>query len=51
MGTMLDPKKNSFRDFSVKDKHGKVLEEPRVPMLIEELEKVRCGVIAVVAAW
>lgn len=38
MGTMLDPKKNSLYDFSVKDASGKVLREPVVPMLMEELK-------------
>lgn len=38
MGTMLDPKKNSPHDFSVKDSAGKVLREPVVPMLMEELK-------------
>ena len=40
MGTMLDPRKNSLNDFTMKDSSGKVLEEPRVAMLMEELEKV-----------
>lgn len=37
MGTMLDPKKNRLDDFAVKDPAGKILKEPHVPMLIEEL--------------
>lgn len=37
MGTMLDPKKNSLNDFTVKDSKGKIIKEPFVPMLIEEL--------------
>lgn len=37
MGTMLDAKKNSVDDFTVKDSAGKILKEPHVPMLIEEL--------------
>lgn len=40
MGTMLDPKKDKLDDFTVKDPAGKIIKEPHVPMLIEEL-KVR----------
>ena len=41
MGTMLDPSKTiGWSNFRVKDKNGRVLEEPRVAMIMEELEKV-----------
>ena len=41
MGTMLDARKTiGWSNFRVKDKNGRVLEEPRVAMLMEELEKV-----------
>ena len=41
MGTMLDPRKTiGWSNFRVKDENGRILEEPRVAMLMEELEKV-----------
>lgn len=41
MGTMLDTSHKSLRDFNIYDTRGRLVKEPTVPMLIEELEKVR----------
>lgn len=38
MGTMRDTKRNRLDDFTVKDAEGRVIREPSVPMLIEELK-------------
>lgn len=41
LGTMLDLSHKSLRDFSIYDNRGRMVKEPTIPMLIEELEKVQ----------
>ena len=52
MGTMLDARKTiGWSNFRVKDKNGRVLEEPRVAMLMEELEKVNESFLFLFQVW